>query len=418
MKLITQISSVIGRVDAEARAERSRVRELALLAHRYVGLAMATFLLVAGLTGSLLAFYQELDSALNPELRRVQPPFPGAPLLAPFELTERIQAQLPAGQEHLEARLDLRGDEAVEFWIEVSKDKWKEMFADPYTGAILGGRDWGVISLAPLYVMPFMYRLHYSLALDEVGTVLFGVVAVLWTIDCFIGAYITLPPRARRGSAAERKPWLKRWLPAWLVRASTLFSTVFTWHRASGLWVWAMLLVFAWSAVALNLPDVYNPLMRATVGMATIGHDALPELSPPYPKPTLTLNEAHGRARELMAEEARTRGFSVEREVSIGYAADHGAFWYRVASSLDISETKPRTQLYFNGQDGRFMSFEAATGIDAGNTITSWIVALHFGSVFGLPYRMFVSIMGIAVALLSVTGVWIWLRKRNKSLAR
>jgi uncharacterized iron-regulated membrane protein len=60
------------------------------------------------------------------------------------------------------------------------------------------------------------------------------------------------------------------------------------------------------------------------------------------------------------------------------------------------------------------MSFEAPTGIDAGNTITSWIVALHVGAVFGLPYRAFVSMMGIAVALLSVTGVWIWLRKRNK----
>ena len=50
----------------------------------------------------------------------------------------------------------------------------------------------------------------------------------------------------------------------------------------------------------------------------------------------------------------------------------------------------------------------------AGETLTTWLVALHFGSVrFGAsPYRVFVCLSGILVALLSVTGVWIWLKKR------
>lgn len=41
--------------------------------------------------------------------------------------------------------------------------------------------------------MPFVYRLHYSLALDTIGTYAFGIIALLWTLDCFIGAYLTLP---------------------------------------------------------------------------------------------------------------------------------------------------------------------------------------------------------------------------------
>lgn len=36
-------------------------------------------------------------------------------------------------------------------------------------------------------------------------------------------------------------------------------------HGASGLWVWAMLFVFAWSGVAFNLESqVYNPVMEET----------------------------------------------------------------------------------------------------------------------------------------------------------
>ena len=36
--------------------------------HRWTGLAMAGFLIVVGLTGSLLAFYGELNHLLTPEL--------------------------------------------------------------------------------------------------------------------------------------------------------------------------------------------------------------------------------------------------------------------------------------------------------------------------------------------------------------
>lgn len=33
--------------------------------------------------------------------------------------------------------------------------------------------------------------------------------------------------------------------------------------------------------------------------------------------------------------------------------------------------------------------------------------------VFGLPYRIFVCGLGIAIAMLSVTGVYIWWKKRR-----
>ena len=59
-------------------AGSGRGRRIAIVVHRYVGLVMTVFLVVAGLTGSLLAFNRELDAALNPELFRVEPPGPGA----------------------------------------------------------------------------------------------------------------------------------------------------------------------------------------------------------------------------------------------------------------------------------------------------------------------------------------------------
>lgn len=400
----------------KTKTRSGRGRQLAVVIHRYVGLAMAVFLMMAGLTGSLLAFNHELDAALNPELMRVTPPADDAERLDPFELRQRIEPHLPDGFRLRTVNFEHREGEALHFWSQGPDDAWREFFADPYTGAVLGSREWGNLAEGKRNLIPFVYRLHYSLGLGEVGTMLFGLVALLWTLDCFVGMYLTFPAggSSRVATGGSKRSWFRRWAGAWSLRTRKLFSFVFSWHRASGLWVWALLLVFAWSAVGLNLAPVYRPVMRLVTGMGESVHDGLPELERPYPDAKITMQEAHVIGRRHMAEQAKSRGFEVERELWLIYAADHGAFVYSVESSLDISTMRPRTQVYFDGADGHFVGFEAPTGMDAGQTITSWLFNLHFGSVWGLAYRWVVFAMGVLVTGLSVTGVWIWWRKRTK----
>ncbi len=49
------------------------IRRYCVLVHHWAGLAMAMFLIVVGLTGSVLAFRVELDSWLNLKLLTVAP---------------------------------------------------------------------------------------------------------------------------------------------------------------------------------------------------------------------------------------------------------------------------------------------------------------------------------------------------------
>jgi uncharacterized iron-regulated membrane protein len=239
-------------------------------------------------------------------------------------------------------------------------------------------------------------------------------VALLWTLDCFVAAYLTFPSRPPEGTMRASK-LLRRWLPAWGLRTGKLSSFVFTWHRASGLWLWAFLLIFAWSGVGFNLPGLYQPLMRTLVGMQASGHEALPQLLPPFPEPKLSLREAHARGRAEMARLSSEKHFSIRRELELYYAEDHGAFGYAVESSLDISGRKPRTEVYLDGQTGKFLGFFAPTAKTPGNTISSWLVALHTASAFEAWYRALVALIGVGVAGLSLTGVWIWWRKRTKA---
>lgn len=400
------------------------LRPILLAIHRYVGLFMAVFLFMAGTTGILLAFNHELDAAVSPELLTVSPPFEGAPMKDPLVLRDILEQQVP-GMRASYVPLVLEPGHALSLFVEpeagassMQASADDEYFLDPYTGEILGSRKWGDITQGTKNLMPFVYRLHYSLGLGPVGTVLFGIVALLWTFDCFIGAYLTFPTAGRR----HRRPpgvWLRRWTSSWMLRTGKLFSLVFSWHRASGLWVWAMLLVYAWSSVGFNLREVYDPVMNAALGRHNTYFE-LASLDEPKPQPELSWQQARSVGEEHMAAQAAAHGLQFLEPRALGHDPAKGVFRYRARSSADISDRYPNTTVWFDADTGELRAFDAPTGQVAGNTVTAWLFNLHMGSVagWGLPYRVFVSMMGLFVALLSVTGVWIWWRKRRPRGAR
>ncbi|WP_036269193.1 PepSY domain-containing protein [Methylocaldum szegediense] len=67
-------------------------RRVWVLIHRYAGLAMAGFLILVGLTGSLLAFLSELNRAFAPHLF---PTIQSARTMGLGELALAAQALLP-----------------------------------------------------------------------------------------------------------------------------------------------------------------------------------------------------------------------------------------------------------------------------------------------------------------------------------
>lgn len=378
--------------------------------HRYVGLTIATFLLVAGITGSVLAFNHELDAVIAPSLHHAQPPTPDAKPLDPFELRERVAAALP-GMPVNTVELAPKPGATVELWLDQGEKADNQFFVDPYTGAVVGSRHWGDLGQGMKNLMPFLYRVHYQLALGEVGSLLFGIVALLWTLDCFVGMYLTFPARRAASAAGGGRGWLTRWKPSWLVRGGSLFGAIFTAHRASGLWLWPLLLVFAWSAVAFNLRPVFTPVMN-TLFTTNDVWGSLPSLEKPRETPVLGWHDAHAAGKRLMADEAARRGFTIEGEGNLAYEPSQGLYSYAVYSSFDLAERWPGTCLWLDGDSGALVAFSAPTGGATGDTITSWLYALHMGTVGGLAYRILVCITGVVVAGLCITGVIIWWRKR------
>jgi uncharacterized iron-regulated membrane protein len=386
--------------------------------HRWIGLAIAGFLIVAGFTGALLAWYHELDAAISPHLLRASAPAAGVQPLDPLHLRERVQAARP---DALVTYVDLaeRDGAAAVFYLQarpgaVAPPPADEVFVDPYTGRILGERRWGDLSQGVVNLMPFVYRLHYELALGSFGAYLFGVVALLWTIDCFISAALTLPARRRRATTAGPGYWA-RWAPAWAVRwRGGPQKLNFDLHRAGGLWPWAMLFVLAWSSVAFNLGDeVYHPVMRSLFAMQVDVRDRIPTLAAPVAEPPMGWSAGLAAARRHAATVAAQEGFEIRREDSFGYDPDRGLFHYRVHGSRDVAERYGETRFTLDARDGRLLGAFVPTGKALGDTLTSWLLALHMAALWGWPMQLFVSVLGLAVASLSITGVVIWLQRRR-----
>lgn len=404
-------------------------RSLLVRVHRWAGLVLAGFLLLAGLTGALLAWNHELEVAVSPDLFiAAPPPSPNAPMLDPLVLRERVQAAHPqayAGRVHLQAepersllfRLSPLPDPATGAVPVLPND---QVFVNPYTGAILGERKWGDISQGMKNLMPFIYRLHYTLLLGTLGSYTLGIVALLWMLDCVVGACLTFPASqrrtARRPSTAPGKPWLARWWMSWKVRWSGgSYKVKFDLHRAGGLWPWAMLFVLAWSGVAFNLTEVHDPVMKALFAHQPEG-PALPKLERSDLAPALDWQAARANGRRLIAGEGRAHGFNVLHEDLLVHDPLRGTYRYAVRSDRDILHQGGWTTVVFDAETGATKSLWLPTGAASGDTIRTWIISLHMALVWGVPFKVFMTLVGLGVAMLSVTGGAIWWKKRRGRL--
>jgi len=381
------------------------VRHGILLLHRYVGLALALFLIVLGLTGSLLAFNRDLERLISPQL--FVDPLPSSKMLGLADLAERAQALVP------EARVVYLYVEPDQVTVTVlpragpsnGAPAITTLFLDPATGRELGRRQDGDLSEGLINLMPFIYRLHRELAAGPWGAFFLGVLALVWSIDCVVALYLTFPK-------GWREFW-RRWKPSWQVkRRTSTFRLNFDLHRAGSLWLWPALFMFAWSSVMFDLPTAYEWATKSLFATTTL-ESILAAASHPNDTPQLNWHQAETIGARLMAELAEQHHFAVRTPDGIGYLPEQGVYVYDAQTSLDVWRFGWKTGIWLDGDTGALRMFMPTTGDRLGDTISTWLRALHFGDVANsFLYRCFDCLMGLALAALSATGVYVWLRKR------
>ena len=126
--------------------------------------------------------------------------------------------------------------------------------------AVLGAREREKFALDKRHLIPFLYRFHFTLHAGSVGEWIMGIVALVWFLDCFVGAYLTFP----RG-----RPFFPKWVPAWKVKTGA-------------------------GAYRVN-SDLHEPFKAVVAWFSPLTpwyEEVAPKLPTPLETPTLTFEEA------------------------------------------------------------------------------------------------------------------------------
>ena len=406
------------------------------LMHRWAGLSIAAFIFFSGVTGAVISWDHELDDLINPELMHARTEGPAMPAL---DLVRLIEQRNPEIRVTYFKVADEPGESFSIFAMprvdpatgRLHEPGFNQVFVDPVTGKELGKRQWGAVwPITKENFVSFLYRLHYTMHIPELwgidrwGMWLLGGVALLWTFDCFVGFYLTLPARRRAtgpASSASDRPtgrlrgWWPRWAPAWKIRwkAGTARLT-FDLHRAFSLWTWILLFTVAFTGFSLNLyREVFFPLMSKVSTVTPTPFD----LRTPNPRhqpiePGIDWHRGSPLARE---EGGRRRGDARGDGIYAGRFAIYQARYYRAGDGHGAGGVGPTT-LFIDGMNGQILGERLPWHGTVADIFVQAQFPLHSGRILGLPGRILISIMGIVAAMLSVTGVLIWWRRRRARL--
>ncbi|MDH6149137.1 MULTISPECIES: PepSY-associated TM helix domain-containing protein [Paraburkholderia] len=378
--------------------------------HRWFGVATALFLFVAGLTGAIIAWDHELDAALNPSFYQART---AGPTLSGLELANRVEAAdprlrvtyLPLAVEPghtLQMMVLPRTDPATKQPYPLD---FNQIAVDPVTGEIQGRREWGAVSVARLNLIPFIYKLHYTLQLPftggvDLGTWLMGIVGIVWLFDSVIALCLSFPS-------------LKAWRKSFTFRLKRGgYALTFDLHRSGGVWIWGLLAIVALTSISMNLSSqVVRPIVSR---LSTLTPD-------PFSNPEILRAPQPGDqvlSRERIVELAGQAGKEMHVAAPPGglYYAEfmhaYGVGFY--TSGNDHGDTGlGNPWMYWDAATGKRLAARIPGQGTAGDIFLQVQFPLHSGRILGLGGRILISAVGVAVAVLSVTGLLIWLKKLN-----
>lgn len=386
------------------------MRRLLVLLHRWFGLAAALVLFIAGLTGAVISWDHELDEWLNPQLFHAKAAGTPLPVL---ELASRLEAADP----RLRVRflpLAVEPGHSLSLFVEARIDPatgkpypldFNQVALDPVSGEILGQREWGRISLDRENLLPFLYKLHYSLHLPdgfglELGVLFMGIVAIAWSFDTLIALWISFP---------SRQSWRQSFRFRWQAGG---YRLNFDLHRSGGVWLFPLVLMLAVTSVSMNLKE---QVMRPVVGwFSTLSPSPFANRVPAPPEAPLEPTIPREDILRLAEAEGQRRGW----QTPVGglflstIFGVYGAGFFEAGNSHG-DKGLGNTWVYFDARNGTLVGADVPGEGSAGDLFLQAMFPLHSGRILGMPGRALMSFCGLAIALFSVTGVVIWARKRK-----
>lgn len=367
--------------------------------HLYVGLVLGVVLSIAGLTGSLIVFWQPIDAALNPKLLAPDPVCTESAFRPIDDLVDAVRAKIPPSGRL--TSLDFPDRERPLLWawyrMPAPQAEWDDvytLFVQPCSGEVTGSRLWNSQQRpwgGPL--MSALIQLHTSLWLNE-GNILFGNHLLsfgsgLLMLSILVGYYLWWPnPGA--------------WTSAFTIKRGARGRRLhYDLHKVVGASAGGLLLLALFTAI-----HMYEPWTQVIDhGVNLLSPVADLNAPPPMSDPTAGgASITAGAALDIAM--AKLPG---ARPVSIEFPADEDGV-YLVTLDTDAVW---KTQVNIEPYSGAVLRIQGPHVASAGDHVLGWLFPLHTGQAFGLPGRIVLVILGVIPTCLYITGYLMWWRKRR-----
>lgn len=244
--------------------------------HLAAGLIAGISIGIMCLTGTVLAFEKELVAWSERDVRRVAPPFPGAPRLTLVQLQAKLREAQPDARP---ASLVLQNDPGAA--VLFSTGRTGGFYANPYTGEVRAAASGAMADF-----MRTMTAWHRTLGFTgetsrPQGKLINGVCNLAFCALAITGLYLWMP-----------RTWTWRALRPviWFRQNSGGKARDFNWHNAIGFWTAPVLIVLTLTAVPISFQWGGRVIQSLTGSPASSmgpgggpGGAAPVEISPPAP---------------------------------------------------------------------------------------------------------------------------------------
>jgi uncharacterized iron-regulated membrane protein len=353
--------------------------------HLWFGLASGLIIFIVALSGSVLAFREELDDAINRKFHFTQT----SPTehLSYDSLSKNVVAVYP--KKNIKSIYIPRDAyRNVIFRLGNKKEENILVYVDPYKGNIIGQLD------NEKKFVNVVLRLHRFLLMKETGKTITGISCAIFLFMVISGLIIWWPKnkqmlkqrlRIKRNASFKRKNW--------------------DLHSVAGFYSFIFLFVIALTGLVIAFKPVNELLFKLADGKK-------PPKNEVKNKSAKANDENIAFLDKLVA--VTNSQYKYSGDISINFPTNEKMAIAVNKNNAEATADNISSSVYFDRNSGEMLKLNPYEKNSLGQKIRRMIVPIHSGSVYGWPTKLISLFVGLFAASLPVTGTLILINRKRK----
>jgi uncharacterized iron-regulated membrane protein len=367
-----------------AQSTTMRLRGLWLQVHKWIGLILAVLIIPISVTGSALVWHDWLDAQVNPQRYAVS----GEARLAPSAYAAAAQGALAPGERIASIRYPEHGPGPV--LVQATQPPRGEgrpvrtnVWLDPGNGRVLdkAASNTGLVQV--------MHVLHGSLMVPGWGRTIVGWVGVFMFVSCLTGIWLWWPIT---GSVKRGFRWRRQ------------NSTNANLHHLLGFWILLPLAMLSFTGFWISFPSVFGAFESSTPRGEGKAKGKGKQEAPPDRMRAMRAQPLAATATSADAALAAARPHATGALVSVTWPTDQSSQW-----KVSFAREGGPAEVSIEDEGGEVTPPRPPRP----ETRARLMRRLHDGTGMGVVWQILIFLGGIIPAILSVTGIVMWLRSRG-----